>query len=187
LGLPDSAFIVLGVGRLAAVKGWPLLIQAIRELRTKRKEVLLLIIGSGEEEQRLRAQVAMLNLDHTVRFLGSRGPLQIAEMMAAANVLAVTSYAEGLSYSMLEAAACGCPIVTTSVSGAKDIVRNGESGFVVDSRDPRLFAQSLSEAVTLEAAATIGPKLVDQRYGDDTLRELIERDQWLLPASANKG
>ena len=71
----------------------------------------------------------------------------MAEVYAAAHVVCLPSYREGLPTVLLEAAACGCALVTTDVPGCREVVRDGETGLMVASRDPMALAQALRTVI----------------------------------------
>ena len=75
---------------------------------------------------------------------------------------------------MLEAIACGKPIVSTNVSGSADMVKDGLNGYIVQNRDPREFAKKMNMALTLPNASEISRSLAHQ-YSLESLRSDLER------------
>lgn len=71
----------------------------------------------------------------------------MAAVYAAAHVVCLPSYREGLPTVLLEAAACGCALVATNVPGCREVVRDGETGLLVESRDPTALAQALRSVI----------------------------------------
>jgi glycosyltransferase involved in cell wall biosynthesis len=83
---------------------------------------------------------------------GFQPPPGVARCIQAADVFAMASHHEGFSTSMLEALACGKPIVSTAVSSASTIVDDGQTGYVVPSRDASVFRDALRKALALDSA-----------------------------------
>lgn len=87
------------------------------------------------------------------------------------------SFFEGWPTSMVEAIACGCTIVTTKVSGASEIVIDGETGFIVNDRNPSLFAEMIEKSIDLQEV--IEHSVINSRkFSVDRLREDLNR-LWL--------
>jgi glycosyltransferase involved in cell wall biosynthesis len=130
------------VARLAPVKNHALLVGAWRRVVDRVPDAVLLVVGNGTQEQQLRAQVAALGLEDSVRFLGFR--LDIPEILQALDVFVLSSRSEGLSLTLLEAASVGLPIVATRVGGNAEVVRDGESGILVPSEAEGPLAEALA-------------------------------------------
>jgi len=93
---------------------------------------------------------------------------RVKTFLSAADVYVVGSLREGWSVAMLEALACGKPIVSTAVSGAADMVQEGCNGFVLPERDPVRFADAVLRSLTLPAAASCSLDIA-RRYSLETL------------------
>ena len=169
LGLPADAPIYIFVGRLAAVKGVPLILEALKAVQESRPDVLLLIVGDGEERQTLERLVQRLRLGGSVRFLGMRPPEEVAELIACADAGLFASYTEGFSVAMVEQLACGRPIVTTDVSGAHDLIVDGTNGFILPSRDPGAYAQRMLDVLHLPEAEQFGRDLAVKSFSRESL------------------
>ncbi len=126
---------VLFVGRLVKVKGVHLLIEAMRRL----DGVRLILVGDGPERDALER--ASKGLD--VSFEGLLPHREVLKRFRDAAVLVQPSLAEGMPNSVLEAMAHGLPVVATAVAGVPEIVRDGETGYLIDRRDPDLLASRL--------------------------------------------
>ena len=96
-------------------------------LRVSRPSLRLFCIGEGPLQAELEARAIGAGLADRIHFLGSRGSLEVATWLAAANVFCLPSYAEGCPNSVIEALACGRPVVATNVGGIPELV-NSESG-----------------------------------------------------------
>jgi glycosyltransferase involved in cell wall biosynthesis len=136
--------VVAAAGRLANVKNYPLLIAALAELAPE-MVVYAWILGEGPERARLEAFAAERGVAAQVRFLGfQQNPWRF---IAAADVFALTSAYEGFGNVLIEAMACGTPIVATRSPGTIEIVEDGKNGFVVD-HDPKSVASAIRHLLT---------------------------------------
>ena len=157
LGLAPDEAILAYVGRIQPLKGLDLAVQAVEQLDSAlERPVRLLIVGgdsgsgSGSEEVRLRDLAASLGIEHAIRFEGPRAHERTPLYYRAADAVVVCSYSESFGLSALEAQACGTPVVGTDVGGLRHIVRDGASGFLVESRDASVFAARLKTLLSDE-------------------------------------
>lgn len=126
LGIRDDVPVVAFVGRLTRVKRPDRLLAVARHVIAHRPDTHFIVCGDGTMTGKLR-DVAV-DLGGRVRFLGWRG--DVATVYGAADVVVLTSDNEGMPLSLIEAAIAGRPAVTTDVGGAREVVRDGETGFV---------------------------------------------------------
>ena len=145
LGLPEACRAVVVVARLAPEKNLETLLQAFGRIPGAGPDTELWIVGDGPQREHLETLCQSLGLQHCVRFLGARG--DVPEIMAAADVGALSSISEGLSLSLIEAAACGLPIVATDVGDNAKVVNPPAGGRVVPPRDPAALAAALAEVL----------------------------------------
>lgn len=169
LGIEDDTFVVLLVARLTSQKGADLLLTAASAVTNVRQDTLFLIAGAGPDRSDLEAQAAALSLTHVVRFLGYR--TDVPSLMSAADVIAVPSRAEGLPLVVLESMAVGRPVVAARVGGVPDVVRHGETGFLVPPDAPLPLAERLLELLEDHAAradmGAAGARVVRSQFGPD--------------------
>lgn len=149
LGFGDQA-VMLFVGRIQRLKGIDLAIAALAELvPALDREVRVVVVGGasgrggGAEVQRLRALAVELEVADRVDFVGPQPHHRLPLFYNAADVVTVCSHSESFGFAALEAHACGTPVVGTAVGGLSHIVRDGRSGFLVETRDPSVFAARL--------------------------------------------
>ena len=136
---------IVAAGRLADAKNYPLLIDALFELR-RRVPARLFILGQGDGEHALREQIARLNLADAVVLCGfQRNPWKY---IGRADVFALSSRYEGFGNVLVEAMACGVPVVATSSPGTREIVTPGVDGLLVDRHEPAAFAAALERLLT---------------------------------------
>ena len=149
LGLRDEV-VVLYVGRIQRLKGIDLAVRAVEQLvGAIERDVVFMIVGGASgtdgngEVQRLNDLVAELGIEQNVRFMGPQPHDRLPAFYNAADAVVVCSHSESFGLAALEAQACGTPVVGTPVGGLSYVVRDGESGFLVDTRDPVVFASRL--------------------------------------------
>lgn len=142
-----SRFVWLAVGRLEPVKDFPSLLQAFAHLRRDGHDPVLWLVGDGPEAPRLRAEARELRVEGAVRFWGVRR--DVPALMSAADALALPSRSEGQPLVLLEAAACGLPVVATDVGGVREVVEDGRTGFLVPPGDPEALAGAMARLMAL--------------------------------------
>jgi glycosyltransferase involved in cell wall biosynthesis len=132
LSLPVDSPIVLSVGHLKENKGFHVLIDAIALLRTKFPDVRLIIVGDGPIRNRLENQIRVLKLQGNVLMPGVVRHEDLSTWYSAADVFCLASESEGCPNVILEAMACGCPVVATRAGGVPDLVSSPLLGTLVD-------------------------------------------------------
>jgi teichuronic acid biosynthesis glycosyltransferase TuaC len=142
LGLDQESEIVLFVGWIAPSKGLRELLDAMIRLVPSRPRLQLFCIGEGALQAELEAAAAQAGIARHIHFLGRRSSSEIARWLAAANVFCLPSYAEGCPNAVIEALACGRPIVATQVGGIPELV-DADSGILVAPRDGAALAEAL--------------------------------------------
>jgi glycosyltransferase involved in cell wall biosynthesis len=140
LDLASDTQFILFAGRLHPQKDPLLLVQAIAQLH--HPNVHLLIAGDGELEAAVRTEIERLNLSKRVSLLGSVSHSELVKLYQVADAFVLTSCYEGFPVSVLEALACGTPIVT-SATGEIPRVLNGQGGLVYSERSPAAVAESI--------------------------------------------
>ena len=115
-----NKFVILSVCRLAAEKNLDLLIEAFGDLSGQYRELVLVIVGAGPEEKKLKAIAARLGLTDKVFFMGWQD--EPSGYYKSADLMVITSASEGYNRTVIEAMACGCPIVMSDVGLAGEIL-----------------------------------------------------------------
>ncbi len=184
LELPDGPLLV-ACGRLKTLKGFAYLIDALVEVR-KYLPASLLIVGEGEERPVLEKQIARLDLGGCVRLLGfQENPFKY---MAAADVFVLPSLYEGFGNVIVEAMACGVPVVATDCPyGPRDIISDGIDGILVPPANAGGIAAAIMRILSdnqlkknlalkgLERANSFHAETIAEEYGNLFLR-VISRD-----------
>lgn len=154
LGISDTAKVLVTVGGLVERKGFHRVIECLPVLRQVFPDLHYLVIGGASPEgdwtDRLKQQVREAGLGSCVHFLGPRKPDELSRYLCAADVFALSTRNEGWANVLLEAMACGLPIVTTDVGGNREVVCQPELGEVVPFGDAERLQSALRNA--LEAA-----------------------------------
>jgi glycosyltransferase involved in cell wall biosynthesis len=146
LGVEDR-FAWLAVGRFEVAKDYPTMLRAFAQIVKEQPRAVLLLVGRGTLQSEAEALVRELGLESSVRFLGVRD--DIPELMGAADGYLMSSAWEGMPMVLLEAAAAGLPIVATRVGGNHEVVRDGETGFLVPAQDPDALARTALRLMAL--------------------------------------
>lgn len=135
--------IVLFVGRLVKIKNVPLLLRAFAAVRGAHPAAVLVVVGDGPERAALERRANRLGIAAHVSFLGSLVQEALPALYGAAAVTVLVSYAESLGKVLIEAGMAGSPVIATATTGARDIVSEGESGWIVPIGDGAAFAERL--------------------------------------------
>jgi len=133
------------VGRMVAVKGYRLFLEIAAHLHARHPNVRFSILGDGPMVAALTCEAAKLGLSDHVDFLPPRTDPQ--PYYRGLDIYVNTSLHEGLPLSVLEAMACGKPIVAARVGGIPEVVHHGEHGFLVEDRTVSGFAASCERLI----------------------------------------
>lgn len=196
-GQPWSGPLVAFVGRIQPLKGGDVAVRALSALRGRGFPAASLVVIGGpsgphghDELDRLHASVAELGLEGSVRFLAPQPHELLSTWYRAADVCLVPSRSESFGLVALEAAACGTPVVAAAVGGLSTLVEDGVTGFLVEGRDPEVFAEraalllkddTLAWSLSTEAAArarsytwSVTAARLRRLYERLTARQLVE-------------
>ena len=171
LGFPAGPLVV-SVGNLAEEKGHDLVLDAAARIAGLRT----VIVGAGPQRSALEDRARALGIADRTTFVGNMPQDRLCRVYSAADVLALGSRREGWPNVLLEAMACGTPVVATNVGGVPEIVADPAAGIVVASQDPEAFADATRRALervdprlrsaTREWACGFSWEPVVQRYSD---------------------
>lgn len=152
--LAADALLVGANAELTRNKGLGYLIAAAAEMKSKihNLEFRILVIGEGEERQRLQEKIHRLGLEDTIFLIGFVPDAR--RYLRALDLFVLPSVKEGLPYALMEAAAAGLPIAATRVGGIPDIIHHGETGLVVAPKDPAALAEAMSRLLNERMFAT---------------------------------
>jgi glycosyltransferase involved in cell wall biosynthesis len=167
--------VLVAAGRLAEVKNYELMIAALAQLR-ERVPATLVILGQGDRESALRQQIAATGLDDAVMLCGFQA--NPWKYIARADGFVLTSRYEGFGNVLIEAMACGVPVVATASAGTVDIVTNGRDGYLVKEHTPAAVAAALERMLCDEprrVAMGSEARRTAQRFAADTVAHEYER------------
>lgn len=136
--------LLISVGNLIELKGHDLILKAL----TKLPDYQLFIVGDGEWDSKLKNLAEQLGVLDRVRFLGKLTQQQLAEIYNCADVLVLASSREGWANVLLEAMACGTPVVATDVGGTAEVVRSPEAGVLCRDRGPQSIAEAVKQLLS---------------------------------------
>jgi colanic acid/amylovoran biosynthesis glycosyltransferase len=190
--LPGAAVRLLSIGRLVEKKGLEYAIRAVGLVRQSHPELRYEIIGDGPLRSRLEALIRELGLESVVTLLGGRDGMYVRQRMAEADIFILPSVTaadgdqEGTPVSLMEAQASGLPVLSTRHSGIPEIVRDGESGFLLPERDIEGLAGRLAYLIgnpeCWAAMGRSGRDLVERSCDIRTLnRQLVGLYETLRP------
>ena len=163
------------VGRLGWFKGWKLMIDAFCIAQEKEPNSKLIFIGDGEDEKKILNYINEKNLNEKIELVGKKHPAEIAEYLNKSDVFIMGSMVEGWSTTLVEACACGIPCVVTRFSSAEEMVKEGENGYIVKSRDEQEFAQRMLDAFQLDRNHVIEFDQQFEKYAISHLKEDLLR------------
>jgi glycosyltransferase involved in cell wall biosynthesis len=144
------AAVILSLGRLAQgerYKGFDELLEVLSELRDLEPNVLCVIAGSGDDRARLEAKASTLGLCEYVRFTGYVPDGELVDLYRAARAFVLAGRGEGFGIVLLEAMACGIPVVASTLDGSFEAVKEGEFGAAVDPRDREALVAGIRKAL----------------------------------------
>jgi glycosyltransferase involved in cell wall biosynthesis len=173
LGLPDDVFMVGIIATLRSWKGHRFLVDAVARL----PDVRLAIVGDGPGRDNLRAQIEALGLSARVVMPGQQA--DVVPWLRSLDVFALPSYAnEGVPQAIMQAMACGIPVITTNVGAIGEIVRHEETGLVVPPQDVAALAAAIErlehEPHLRAALASAALSQARQRFSMDRMLDGME-------------
>ena len=167
--LPEAAKVLITVGGLVERKGFHRVIACLPALLEKHADLHYLIVGGpcpeGDMTQALKEQVAALDLNDRVRFLGSISPDDLKWPLSAADIFVLSTRNEGWANVILESMACGVPVVATDVGGNAEVVSSPELGAIVPFDDQTALTTALSAALS-------------RHWNAQAIRRYAEENSW---------
>ena len=138
---------LLYVGRLAAMKGLPVLFEALSQLRERYPDLTLTVVGDGQERGEIEASAQHLGISTIVNFVGYKSQTEVREYLQETDIFILPSFAEGVPVVLMEAMAAGVPVLTTRIAGVPELVEHGVSGWLVPPGDMQALAEGLAMLV----------------------------------------
>jgi len=178
LGLQDAGFLVLYVGRFSPVKGVSRLVAAAAHLRSRRGLMFMIVGGDNRKTQAFSELGRLANrgsVGDIVKFQGRVDHDLLPLYYSAADVLVVPSYYESFGLVALESLACGTPVIAARVGAMDSLIRDGQTGLLVDSLSPRSLATAIERLMALSS---------DGGLSVNEIRASVLRYAWSNIASA---
>jgi glycosyltransferase involved in cell wall biosynthesis len=176
LGLPLEVKIFLFVGNLRKIKGVYTLVESLNLLHTVFPDFLALIIGRGEEEEKLKSRVKEYGLADNIRFLDWLPQKQLSDFYNAADIFVLPSIREGHSIAMLEAMSSGLPILASDIEGNRESIKNGVNGLLFESGNEKMLSEKLltllRDSRLQKEMSAINPKIYLEKF---STRSQIEK------------
>ena len=170
LGIPDNAFVIGKVARLAPLKGHEFLLDALDDLMPSHDNLWCLLVGDGALRADIQKRLADSAWGHRVKLAGLVDPGQVPRMLWAMDVLVHTSLHEGLPRAVVQGLLAGLPVVAFDLDGAREVISSGVTGYLVR---PGSVAD-LTAAIDSVVSGT-GPV---KAPSSDVRAELAERFSW---------
>lgn len=180
MGVGPHHRIIISVSRLVEKNGLPNLIRAFARVRSTivQDEPVLVLIGTGEQEDELKHLTILEEVSNSVRFLGHVEHSKLPGYLHAAHVFARPSLSEGMGSAFLEAMATRTPVVASTVGGIRDFLRDEETGFACNPEDPddiaRVLIRALTDREARERVSQRAFEMVTQRYDWDRISREME-------------
>lgn len=143
MGLGPEQKILLCIGELLPNKNQKMAIRMMRRVAERYPDALLLLAGNGPEKENLEREITAFGMENNVRMLGYCTHLQDYQHIA--DVLVSCSFREGLPLNIVEAMLSGNPVVATENRGHRELIQNGENGFLVPSGNEQAMAERILE------------------------------------------
>jgi len=180
------------VGRMLRSKGLLDAIAAVRKLRERGLAIELLLAGSPDDnrDSLSAAELSALDAEPGIAWLGRVEDVRTVWQRATVAVLP-TSYGEGVPLALLEAAACGRPIIASDMPGCREIVRDGETGLLAPAHDVDAFAEAIAalaaDPVRRRAMGAAGRALVEREFAAPLIaKQMLALYRDLLRARADR-
>jgi glycosyltransferase involved in cell wall biosynthesis len=149
VGCDPSDELIVYAGNLLASKGLGELLQAFLEMAKSRPGLRLAMVGQGPFRDRLASRAGAAGMEKRVLLPGRADAAGVANWMRAADIFCLPSYSEGCPNVVVEALACGCPVVASNIGGIPELVKKG-FGLLVPPRDPGVLRAALEQALAAQ-------------------------------------
>ena len=164
-GIGERGFVLGTVARLDSIKNHPLMIRALKRILEKYPETFLIIVGDGPERKGLEELTSELGIEGQVIFTGFQEDTHL--FYGIMDIFLLTSFSEGTAMTLLEAMAAGLPCIVTNVGGNPEIVKGGETGFII----PREDEEALSDKI----CTVLGDNALRKKMGQAARKRFEER------------
>ena len=168
---------LLFIGRLASVKGLPILLESLAQLKPNYPDLCLTVIGDGPEKDYLQQMVKELNIENQVKFVGYQSQESVRNYLQQTEIFVLSSFAEGLPVVLMEAMAAGVPVIATQIAGVSELVDNGVNGYLVPPGNVAALTEKIEKLIVSPELRTQfslqGRKKVEQEFNiNDEVKRL---------------
>ena len=129
----DGKIVINFTGRIVRRKGLDLLLNAFSEDEKLLSSSVIIVAGTGPDEDRIKRLSSKIGILEKVRFLGQTN--EVERYLNASDIFVLPSFSEGMPNSLLEAMACGLPVIASKIGGVVDVVEDGRSGILFEPGD----------------------------------------------------
>ena len=168
------------VGRISAVKGVRKFVKAVPLILKERDVLEFLIVGDGPLLNEIKNELKNTGSSDKIGFTGWTPHNELPECLNKLKLLVLPSYTEGLPTIIQEAMACGAPVLATPVGGIADLIKDGETGFIMENNSPECIAENIIRALehpNLEKIVKNARELIEK---DFTYEAAVERYRKIL-------
>jgi glycosyltransferase involved in cell wall biosynthesis len=137
----NAVFNMVSIGRLDKNKNHQFLIDVVLDLKNRKIPVDLTIVGEGNQRSALQEKISRLDLSNQISLVGSQE--KVEAFLWNADLYIHSAITEGFGLTLIEAMACGLPVVCTDGKGNRDLIQEGENGFMVGEKDAKLLADKI--------------------------------------------
>lgn len=172
--LADRGKVVGYVGRLSPEKGIVNLLKAVPLVLEKEPDIRFVVIGDGPLYSYSVEYVKREHLENEIRLVGRVLHSEVPEYLNGFRLYILPSLTEGMPGTILEAMACGTPVLTTPVGAIMDIIADQETGFIMENSSPECIAENIIRALrhpNLNGVADLARKLVESQFSLDAARK----------------
>jgi glycosyltransferase involved in cell wall biosynthesis len=179
LDIAEDAVVIVTIARLFNLKGHEYIIEAARQLAARHEKVIWLWVGDGSLRVQLEKQIVAVGIKDRFRLTGLVPPERVPELLHAADILLHCSLREGLARTLPQALLCGKPVISFDVDGAREVVLNEKSGYLIPPRDvPGLIAAQerlINDRELRQRLGKTGREHCRKEFDHETMTDKIEQ------------
>ena len=185
--IPADAVVITSVARLAELKGHEYIIESAKQLAPRFAKVIWLFVGDGHLRRQIEQRISEAGLQTRFRLIGLTPPERIAELLHASDILVHCSLREGLARALPQALLCGRAVISFDVDGAREVVIDDKTGFLIPPQDVPGLVEAQKKLVADEELrrrlGRAGRELCRRQFDHQRMVDQIERVyQSILPA-----
>lgn len=177
--IPDDALVITSVARLFELKGHDYIIASAKTLAEKFPHVIWLFIGDGNLRSYYESQIESAGLADHFRFTGLVDPKEIGPLLHASDILIHCSLREGLARALPQALLCSRPVISFDVDGAREVVQNGQTGFLIAPKDVPALIEAQEKLIVDQALreklGRTGQEFCQEAFDHNVMIDKIER------------